>query len=525
MPQTLFPRYTWRFALVVLASSLSLAAQESKPWVALNPATQKLDYAHTPAGDRIPDFSSAGYRGGGVALPNVPGVKTVSPSGQDDTAAIQQAIDAVSKLPLKDGHRGAVVLGKGTFHCADTLTISTSGVVLRGAGADDHGTGDNATTIELTGKPHLGLRIGGKLEQQMGKQTLVTDEYVPGGATTFHVKDATGLRVGDTLLITKPITPEWVHLMGMDQLGNRGGKPEHWISGNLDVRRRIAAVSGNTITLEVPLMDSYDAKYLGAGSVTVTKVDVTGQIAEVGVESLRISTPPRSIKLGEASFDGVRMNDTVDSWVRSAAFQETTGSVSIGRGTERITVVDVDAANRTPIVGSAKSAQFEANGSQILFDKVSGVGDNIFYMITQAEQQGPVVVLHCHFSGDGHIQPHQRWSTGLLIDNCEVPGGGIDLMNRGMMGSGHGWAIAWSVIWNSSAKSFAVHLPPGAYNWSIGNRGEEINPPQPAYDGAKPVPLHQGIIESPGKPVIPASLYLQQLKDRLGPAALKNIGY
>jgi uncharacterized protein (TIGR03435 family) len=38
-------------------------------------------------------------------------------------------------------------------------------------------------------------------------------------------------------------------------------------------------------------------------------------------------------------------------------------------------------------------------------------------------------------------------------------------------------------------------------------------------------PLPSGIIESQGKPVTPPSLYLAQLAERLGPAALKNIGY
>jgi len=36
--------------------------------------------------------------------------------------------------------------------------------------------------------------------------------------------------------------------------------------------------------------------------------------------------------------------------------------------------------------------------------------------------------------------------------------------------------------------------------------------------------LPQGLIDSQGKPVA-ASLYLEQLKERLGPQALKNIGY
>jgi hypothetical protein len=33
------------------------------------------------------------------------------------------------------------------------------------------------------------------------------------------------------------------------------------------------------------------------------------------------------------------------------------------------------------------------------------------------------------------------------------------------------------------------------------------------------------LIESQGKPVTPRSLYLAQLAERLGPDALKNIGY
>jgi hypothetical protein len=46
------------------------------------------------------------------------------------------------------------------------------------------------------------------------------------------------------------------------------------------------------------------------------------------------------------------------------------------------------------------------------------------------------------------------------------------------------------------------------------------------YDPGPELPLlPQGIIESQGTPVVPASLYLEQLRDRLGPRALHNIGY
>src|SRR5690606_31471295 len=59
----------------------------------------------------IPDFSYAGYMGGGVAIPDVPVKKTLSPGKGDQTKRIQDAINEVSKLPLdENGFRGRVLL-------------------------------------------------------------------------------------------------------------------------------------------------------------------------------------------------------------------------------------------------------------------------------------------------------------------------------------------------------------------------------------------------------------------------------
>jgi hypothetical protein len=146
--------------------------------------------------------------------------------------------------------------------------------------------------------------------------------------------------------------------------------------------------------------------------------------------------------------------------------------------------------------------------------------------VTGDREQGPNVVLNCVFHGNGHIQPHQRWATGLLVDNCQVPEGGIDLMNRGSMGSGHGWTMGWAVVWNSTAKSFVIQMPPGSATWSIGNRGQQALGSRPTFDPGPALPtLPQGIVESQGQAVTPSSLYLEQLKERRGPQVLKNIGY
>ena len=63
-------------------------------WVHPGP-NGKLVYKTTPAGDRIMDFSYAGYMGGGVSLSTaVPVRKTVKPSGgEDDAGVIQAAIE------------------------------------------------------------------------------------------------------------------------------------------------------------------------------------------------------------------------------------------------------------------------------------------------------------------------------------------------------------------------------------------------------------------------------------------------
>jgi hypothetical protein len=69
-------------------------------------------------------------------------------------------------------------------------------------------------------------------------------------------------------------------------------------------------------------------------------------------------------------------------------------------------------------------------------------------------------------------------------------------------------------------------MPSGAANWAIGNRGEQVLGRMPTFPSNSELPmLPQGIIESQGTPVSPASLYLEQLRDRLGAQAVRNIGY
>lgn len=502
----------------------ALLAQQSQ-WV--HPDAQgHLVYRHDKNGVTIPDYSFAGYHSGGVALPLVPEQIKISPTGADDTAAIQQAIDSLSARPLDaNGFRGAIQLAPGVFHCSTALTIAASGVVLRGAGS---GVGGEATTISLTGNPHVGIIIKGDFAlNTISPATNITDAYIPFGTRTIHVADATHIHVGDLVQISKPVTAAWVNYMGMGNL-QRADRDEHWIGAKtLNARRVVTAINGNVITFQIALMDSYDSQFLGTEHFTVQPVAVSGQVKEVGIEDLRIVAPALSVDFHDAHTIAMEINAAADSWVRNVAIADTTEGIRMDFNSERITLTRVDVEQSKTVTSSARPFQFAINGTQVLVDRATGAGDKITYFATESRQQGPVVILNSIFHGDGDLEPHQRWSTGLLVDNCAVPNGGIHLLNRGTMGSGHGWAIGWGVVWNSTAGNFVIQEAPGTITWAMGNRGPLESQGMPDGNGGRRrgAPLPSGIIESQGKPVTPQSLYLSQLAERLGPGALKSIGY
>jgi hypothetical protein len=164
-------------------------------------------------------------------------------------------------------------------------------------------------------------------------------------------------------------------------------------------------------------------------------------------------------------------------------------------------------------------ADFFIAGTQILLDRCSVDGEGTWPVATQASVTGPDVVLN--FSDNAHagVSPHQRWATGLLVDGARLPDTvartpGIAFSNRKTAGSGHGWDIGWAVAWNVASPHPLVQRPPGAMNWCIGCSGELT----------KAADSPEGIYDSPGRAVEPVSLYLEQLRERLGDAALVNIG-
>ncbi|HLQ51720.1 MAG TPA: hypothetical protein VK129_09500, partial [Terriglobales bacterium] len=483
----------------------------------------RLQYHQDANGNRIMEFSNAGYAGGGVPLPSAPVQATVNPSGGDDTAAIQSAIDTVSALPLdSNGFRGTVQLSPGIFNVSSTLNIGAGGVILHGAGSAAGGT-----LINMTGNPFLFLRMGGAGSwQPVGSSASITDAYVPSGAMLFTVSDASSFNVGDTVLVRRKVSAAWIHFMGMDTLV-RNGQPQTWLSpgSTITTDRIITAINGNQITLDVPLTDSFDSQFV-AGSMV--KYNFPGRISQVGVEGFKVVAVPKNVDITQPQFEGLSVNSLINAWVRDVIFQDTQNTMSVSATVKQMTFDSVIVNHTAPHSGDGP-ADFAFSGTQIFANKcaVLGLGSNVWAAVTQSRVTGPVVLLHFH-GDDRGFAPHQRWATGLLCDDCDFPNShtsdkaGVAYSDRGILGSGQGWDAGWGVAWNTNAKTFTIQQPPGAQNFCIGCVGQILTQAEP---GTSSPLLPNGIYDSFGTPVTPSSLYLEQLFERKGPQAVIDIGY
>src|SRR5690348_11616002 len=88
-------------ALIVCINTFSGKTQDLPPTISLvYPGVDgKLVYVADSLGNKIPDFSNAGYKGGGVPIPHVQIKAIVWPVPGDNSDHLQRVIDSVSSLP------------------------------------------------------------------------------------------------------------------------------------------------------------------------------------------------------------------------------------------------------------------------------------------------------------------------------------------------------------------------------------------------------------------------------------------
>lgn len=479
------------------------------PSVTLGP-DGRLQYRPTAQGDTVPDFSNVGYRGGGVALPAVRKVLILSPPLSGDAQKlIQNAIDQVSKMKPDDrGFRGAILLTKGTYRIPGSLFIRASGVVLRG-----EGDGEDGTVLLATGTSRRTLlRIEGGPLQPTKLTHTITDSYVPVGARSFHVDSTEGLRVGDTIVVERPSTAEWIHAIGMDRIPPRGdgGEVQQWEAGYYDLQfeRVITAIKGTQVSIDEPLVNSLDAKY---GGGTITRYTTGKRIEEVGIESLRGDTVYSGPEDENHAWTFMEFTHVANAWVSNVTGIHFAHSIVLVSGDSKaMTVRNVKSLEPISMMEGERRYPFHiVKGHGLLFYKCQSWNSRHDF-VTGSRVTGPNVFLEGKAYDTVEVGPHHRWAVGTLFDNIIVRGtGSLSAYNRSNQGSGQGWSGANQVFWNSEAPTMTCESPPTAQNWNVGSITAK--------------PSRQCMWESLGKPTSIASLYRAQLAQRLGTQALRNL--
>ncbi len=491
-------------------------------WLSFNGG--HLHYGHDQQGNRIPDFSYAGYEGGGVPLPAVPARVTLSAPAGDATALIQQAIDQVSAMPLDaSGFRGAVVLSPGAYRIGTSLHIRASGIVLRG------GTSNPADTVLLPQNPvaRTLVSIGGTgAITPAGPAHAVTDSYVPVGASTLTLDSTAGLAVGDDVIVQRPQTQAWIHAIGMDAIPPRpDGKPiTQWPpNSGLLSERKIAAIHGPHVVLDVPLTNALEQQFTNA---TLWKYSFPGRISQVGLEDLSsdgiaMAGAPGFAGGGFFNATFVDLDAVENAWVQDTVVARYTQPYIVGTGAIRVTVLHTQSLHMEQAMPQNVGDQpftYGVSGQMILVRDAVVTGSNVHAWTTQSRVPGPNVFSGFVETNTGSRKfdsgPHQRWASGVLGEDLTMqstPGAdwaATELEDRQWFGSGQGWAAGNSVLYNVTSTTWRVEDPPTAHNWAIGVIGTNIGP------HANP-PHQNGEFISIGQLVQPSSLYDEQLSERL----------
>lgn len=460
----------------------------------------KLSFTTDAKGNQIPDFSYAGYMASEKAIPNVENKIFVPKQEEDATLRIQAAIDYVSNLkPNKSGFRGAVLLDKGTFKISGTLFIKKSGVVLRGSGNNENG----AILLGTGLKREAIIRVLGVDDKKLGETFEFNTTYTPLGTKKIQLKNTAKLKPSDEIIISKPLTNNWIKELKMDDFGAETGwigwKKDDW---EITWNRVITNINGNEVTLNAPLTMALDNVY---GAAKVTSYTWSGRIEQIGIENILMkSTYDESKpKDEEHRWFGISIENAKNAWVKQVSFKHFAGgAVSLLKTAQQITVEDCIATQPISEIAGFRRHTFYTEGQQTLFQRCYSENGYHDFAVGGFGTTGPNVFIQCEsfmpFNNSGAIG---SWATGVLFDVSYVDGHSLSYNNREQNGRGAGWTAANSVIWETSASKIECYNPPTAQNWAFGVWGGIM-----AGDGHwKDVNNH----------ISPRSLFYAQLENRL----------
>lgn len=338
----------------------------------------------------------------------------------------------------------------------------------------------------------------------------IITEYVGTGATQFVVEDASSFEVGDNIYVRRTPNQLWCDTLEMSTLSSIDPLATNWTPNSYTIEhpRKITAIKGDTVVIDIPIVDPMQELY-GGGEILKNLDYVTVQNS--AIENMYISSTYKSEVDEDHGWEAIVITNAENCWVRNVTARFFGYScVHLYDDASFCTVQDCALLDPKSLIEGSRRYPFPISGGiGNLVQRCYARGGRHSFA-THSRLTGPHVFLDC-YATDTHADtgPHHRWAAGTLYDN--IYAGEIRVQNRWVMGSGHGWAGVQNMFWNcySYKETFKIESPLGGRNWGIGCIAQ--------------IQEGDGFWESYGTPVLPRSLYLQQLKDRLGEQAVLNI--
>lgn len=497
------------FLLIVIVLLQGITNAQTSSLVSMG-SNGNLIYTPDSRGNVIPDFSGVGFMNGDFPIFPIGVVLTVNPVAGDNLANVQNAINQVAAMPIDaSGYRGTILFTAGTYNISNTITISASGIVLRGEGFNGTGTNFIATkTAQHTLFNFVGTS-GTSYNSTSSTRKAITDAYVAIGKKQITVASGHTFAIGDKVFVHRIPNDAWINLLGMNLLTNIDPLAVNWTASayDMDSERKIEYINGNVITLDAPIMDIIDPVYSTGELVKFND----NRINKCGIENMRISSIYASATDENHGWEAVAFDNIYNAWaINLEVYYFGYSAVHINSDASFITVDACKMYDPKSIIDGGRRYSFNVDGQRCLVqncitrngrhDYVNGsrtCGPNVFYNSSSTIQHSD-------------IGPHHRWATGILFDNL-VGDGRMNVQNRLVMGSGHGWSGGQIMFWNCNANRMVIQDPPGdPINWAIGC----ICPDVTGVGDATTAPI--GVIQSQGTRIVAIpSLYLAQLNDRL----------
>lgn len=268
---------------------------------------------------------------------------------------------------------------------------------------------------------------------------------------------------------------------------------------------KIISITGNQVTLQIPLTDALNLKYMRPEVWAYTPPELS---SEMGLQNLGIEVPSSFTCSGTpldqvtCNYPAIRFSSwTVDSWASGLTLVGFNRFFEVQRDATRITIQDSTMNRNQDIVAdSSPPLDIVIKGSQTLVQDCQQVGLSTARCIsytTDSLTPGPnAITRHSTTATTAQmISPYGRWAQGLLVEDTTTP---TQYANQGASG-GRGWPMNAGVGWNLGHA--LIQSPPLGINWCVGC-------------GGSGTPTENGTFFRSGETVSPHSLFAAQLHAR-----------